>query len=37
VQSWGTFTPDMIKLDRIAAQRRRASEIIDEVSFNDGP
>ena len=37
VKSWGRFTPDTISLDRIAALRSRASEIVDEVAFNDGP
>lgn len=37
VKSWGAFTPDTIALDRIAALRARASEIVDEVSFNSGP
>jgi len=37
VQSWGAFTPDALSLTTIAQLRRRASEIVDEVSFNDGP
>ena len=37
VKSWGDFKPDTLPLDRIAAQRKRASELVDEVSFNDGP
>ena len=37
VKSWGTFTPDSLALDRIAALRKRASEIVDEVNFNAGP
>jgi len=37
VKSWGSFTPDTISLDTIAALRKRASELVDEVSFNDGP
>ncbi|MDB2393772.1 ABC transporter substrate-binding protein, partial [Alphaproteobacteria bacterium] len=37
VQSWGAFTPDRLSLSTIANLRRRASEIVDEVSFNDGP
>jgi len=37
VKSWGDFMPDTLPLDRIAAQRKRASELVDEVSFNDGP
>ena len=37
VKSWGAFTPDSLALDRIATQRTRASQVVDEVSFNDGP
>lgn len=37
VKSWGKFTPDTLALDEIAALRARASEIVDEVRFNDGP
>ncbi len=37
VESWGDFTADTISLDRIAQLRKRASEIVDEVRFNDGP
>lgn len=37
VQGWGRFTPDTTPLDTIAALRKRASEIVDEVDFNAGP
>ena len=37
VKAWGVFTADSIDLDRIAALRSRASEIVDEVGFNQGP
>ena len=37
VKSWGRFTADGLALDDIAALRRRASEIVDAVAFNDGP
>lgn len=37
VKAWGNFTADDIALDRIAALRSRASEIVDEVGFNQGP
>ena len=37
VKSWGDFTADTIALERIAALRARASEIVDEVAFNNGP
>ncbi len=37
VKSWGDFTPDSIGLSKIAEQRKRASEMVDEVGFDDGP
>ena len=37
VQSWGSFSPDRLALDRVAALRRRASQIVDRLAFNDGP
>ena len=37
VKSWGDFTADTLPLERIAAQRKRASQLVDELSFNDGP
>jgi len=37
VRSWGEFKADPIALDRIAGLRKRASELVDEVRFNDGP
>lgn len=37
VRSWGEFKADPISLDRIASLRKRASELVDEVRFNDGP
>lgn len=37
VASWGDFTPDSIKLNDVAANRKRASELVDEVGFDDGP
>ncbi|MEM7424832.1 MAG: Fe(3+) ABC transporter substrate-binding protein [Pseudomonadota bacterium] len=37
VKSWGDFKADPSKLDDIAKLRKRASELIDEVAFNDGP
>ncbi len=37
VKSWGTFKPDAISLDDIAKLRRRASELVDEVGFDEGP
>jgi iron(III) transport system substrate-binding protein len=37
VQSWGTFKADPISLDEIAAHRKKASELVDKVGFDDGP
>jgi len=37
VKSWGTFRPDTISLEKIAKLRKRASELVDKVRFNDGP
>lgn len=37
VKSWGDFTPDSIGLNKIAEQRKKASEMVDEVGFDDGP
>ena len=37
VQSWGTFKSDPISLDKIAKLRKKASELVDKVRFNDGP
>jgi len=37
VQSWGAFKPDPISLNEIAALRKRASELVDKVGFDDGP
>jgi iron(III) transport system substrate-binding protein len=37
VQSWGTFKPDPISLNEIAALRKTASEMVDKVGFDDGP
>ncbi len=37
VQSWGTFKPDPISLNDIAALRKKASELVDKVGFDDGP
>ena len=37
VKSWGTFMADDIALEEVAANRKRASELIDEVAFDDGP
>jgi len=37
VKSWGDFKADAIPLEKVARFRKRASEIVDEVAFNDGP
>ena len=37
VKSWGRFKPDGLALDTIAKNRKRASELVDKVAFNDGP
>ncbi len=37
VQSWGAFKPDPISLNEIAALRKKASELVDKVGFDDGP
>jgi iron(III) transport system substrate-binding protein len=37
VQSWGSFKPDPISLNEIASLRKKASELVDKVGFDDGP
>jgi iron(III) transport system substrate-binding protein len=37
VQSWGDFKPDRISLNEVAALRKKASELVDKVGFDDGP
>jgi iron(III) transport system substrate-binding protein len=37
VKSWGDFEADELSLEEIAAHRARASELIDEVNFDEGP
>lgn len=37
VRSWGTFKPDPISLEEIAAHRKKASELVDKVGFDEGP
>jgi len=36
-KSWGTFKPDALPLNEIVKYRKRASELVDIVGFNDGP
>jgi iron(III) transport system substrate-binding protein len=37
VASWGEFKKDTLSLADIAKNRKTASELIDEVGFDDGP
>ncbi len=37
VKSWGPFKPDPISLNEVAALRKKASELVDKVGFDDGP
>jgi iron(III) transport system substrate-binding protein len=37
VQSWGTLHPDPVSLADIGKYRKRASELVDEVGFDQGP
>ncbi|MCP5082272.1 MAG: Fe(3+) ABC transporter substrate-binding protein [Alphaproteobacteria bacterium] len=37
VQSWGKFKSDPTSLEDIATLRKRATEMVDEVAFDDGP
>jgi iron(III) transport system substrate-binding protein len=35
VQSWGSFTPDTLSIAEIARNEKRASELVDEVGFDN--
>jgi len=37
VQSWGNFKADPISLNEIAALRKKVSELVDKIAFDDGP
>ncbi|MEJ8310171.1 Fe(3+) ABC transporter substrate-binding protein [Agrobacterium larrymoorei] len=37
VKGFGLIKPDTLSLTEIAAHRKEASELVDEVGFNDGP
>ena len=37
VTSWGSFKQDPISLNDIAALRKKASELVDKVGFDEGP
>ena len=36
VASWGTLKPDTLSLEKIASERKHASEIMDRVGFDQG-
>ena len=37
VKSWGEFKADPITLDEVAGYRKKASELVDKVGFDEGP
>ncbi|WP_244616156.1 Fe(3+) ABC transporter substrate-binding protein [Rhizobium sp. RU20A] len=37
VKSFGQIKPDALPLSEIAANRKKASELVDKVGYNDGP
>jgi iron(III) transport system substrate-binding protein len=37
VQSWGALKPDPLPLTEVGKHRKRASELVDEVGFDQGP
>ncbi len=37
VKSWGEFKPDPISLEKLAENRKAASELVDKVRFDAGP
>jgi iron(III) transport system substrate-binding protein len=37
VKSWGDFKADPISLNEIAGLRKKASELVDKVGFDEGP
>lgn len=37
VASWGTLTPDSLNLEEIARLREKATRLVDEVQFDQGP
>ncbi len=37
VKAWGPFKADKLALEDIAKLRKKASEMVDRVAFNDGP
>ena len=37
VAGWGKIKPDPLPLENIAKYRKKASELVDKVGYNDGP
>ncbi len=37
VASWGDLKPDTLSLSTVAHHRKRASQLVDEVAFDEGP
>ncbi|MBP1842207.1 iron(III) transport system substrate-binding protein [Rhizobium petrolearium] len=37
VKAWGPIKPDTLPLSDIAGNRKKASELVDKVGFNEGP
>ena len=37
LESWGTFKPDTLSLEKVARNRTTASKIVDKVDFDAGP
>jgi iron(III) transport system substrate-binding protein len=37
VASWGTLKADALPLEKIAELRKQASELVDNVQFDQGP
>ncbi len=37
VASWGELKKDSLPMSEIARHKKEASELVDEVQFNDGP
>jgi iron(III) transport system substrate-binding protein len=37
VKSWGDLKADPISLNEIAGLRKKASELVDKVGFDEGP
>jgi iron(III) transport system substrate-binding protein len=37
VAAWGELEPDPLALSDIAANKKKAAEIVDRVAFDEGP